>query len=259
MSTWIKDPLEITVGTVADYKNLAKYHYIASPPSPPDQIYKIVGKKPNHDAWPDPIAIIMYSMPMINLRARTRATNGYFRKPKTEIGKLRIVNQEIRYISRIIVDPRFQKCGFATWLLKDTLERQTVPIVETSTPIDFTNKMFQKAGFKFYTSPAPDWYRRFTTALSRVSIRLQDLNCPPAIHFRIEHLNPRQKGFIEKEILLFITHFRHRKGMKNSLKRTAYFCAKIPYPEAYLIWHNPRVPSYDENPAKIAVTPTKTK
>lgn len=246
MMDLITDCLEIVPAFFPDYKLLAHYHYKTEAPSPPDQIYKIRGNLESKKSFPDPIAIIVYSMPIINLHGRTVATNRYFRKARTEIGRLRLVNQKIRYISRVIVDPRFQKLGLATWLLKDTLERQTVPIVETLTPIDFTNKIFQKAGFKLYHSPAPDWYRRFTKALTKVQIKLDTVKCPPAIHFRINNLPPRQKGFIEKEILLFVKHFRHREGMKNSPNRTAFFCSKIPYPQAYLIWFNPRVPSYRE-------------
>lgn len=246
MKDLITDCLEIVPAAYADYKLLAHYHYEKNPPAPPDQIYKIRGIDRTSDAFPDPIAVIVYSMPIINLHGRTKATNSYFRKARTEIGRLRLVNQKIRYISRVIVDPRFHKLGLATWLLKDSLERQTVPIVETLTPIDFTNKIFQKAGFKLYHSPEPDWYQRFTKALTKVQVKLDTVRCPPAIHFRIQNLSPRQKGFIEKEILLFVEHFRHRKGMKNSLNRTAYFCSKIPYPQAYLIWYNPRVPPYNE-------------
>jgi len=190
-------------------------------------------------------------MPIINLHGRTVATSGYFRNARTEIGRLRLVNKKIRYISRFIVDPRFGKLGLGTWLLKDTLERQTVPIIETLTPVDFTNKIFQKQGFKLYHSPAPDWYHRFETALARVNVKLDTINCPPAVHFRIQNLSPRQKGFIEKEILLFIAHFRHRKGMPNSPNRTAFFCSKIPYPQAYLIWHNPRADPYDSDTPEI--------
>jgi len=245
MTNLITNCLEIVPAIFADYKTLAGYHYKLENPAPPDQIYKIRGIKKCRETFPDPMAVIVYSMPITNLQGRTKATNGYFRKARTEIGRLRLVNQKIRYISRVIVDPRFHKIGLASWILKDTLERQTVPIVETLTPIDFTNKMFQKNGFKLYHSAAPDYYDRFTAALSKIRVKLDSLNCPAAVHFRLMNLPAHSKSFIEKEILLFVCHFRHRKDMKNSLKRTTFFCSKIPYPQAYLIWHNPRMPAYD--------------
>lgn len=250
MQKFFPNCLEIVPATLADYKLLAHYHYRKDAPAPLDQIYKIRGTLECRDSFPDPIAIIGYSMPITNLHGRTTATSGYFRNARTEIGRLRLVNKKIRYISRLIVDPRFHKQGLATWLLKDTLERQTVPIAETLTPIDFTNKIFQSQGFKLYHTPAPEWYLRFTDALQKARVKLDTINCPPAVHYRLQALDPRQRSFIEKEILLFLSHFRHRKGMENSLDRTAYFCSKLPYPQAYLIWFNPRVPPYDEETPK---------
>lgn len=256
MNDFITDCLEIVPGQFSDYKTLSEYHYQRETPSLPEQIYKIRGNEKTHDSLPDPIAVIVFSMPTVNLHGRTQATKGYFRKPRTDIGKLRVVNKKIRYLSRIIVDPRFHKQGLGSWLIKDTLERQTIPIVETLTPIDYTNKMFQKLGFKLFNSPSPKWYQRFTNALTNVRVDLKSINCPPAVHFRLHHLSPEQTNYIENEILQFLYHFRHRKGMTDSPERTAYFCSKLPYPQAYLIWHNPRVPRYDDNGEKNAVTPT---
>jgi len=256
MTDFIDNCLEIVPGQYADYKLLAHYHYKYEPPSMPEQIYKIRAIDEFRDNFPDPIGIICLSMPIVNLHGRTVATKRYFRQARTDIGKLRLVNKKIRYVSRIIVDPRFHKRGLGSWLLRDALERQTVPIVETLTPIDFTNKIFQKAGFKLYHTPSPDWYQRFTKALTEVHVDLDSISCPPVVHYRIQNVPAGQKKFIENEILRFIEHFRHRKGMKNSPERTAFFCSKIPYPQAYLIWFNPRVSPYDTNSDEIAVTPT---
>lgn len=245
MEDLISNCLEIVPSSLADYKIIAHYHYVKDAPGPTEQVYKIRGIPSTGKTFPDPMGIILYSMPITNLHSRNTATKGYFRKMPSEIGRLREVNKKIRYISRIIIDPRFQKMGLGTWLLKDTLERQHVPIVETLTPVDFTNKMFQKAGFKFYLAPSPEWYKRFTNALTDVKIKIENVDSPWAVHHRIKQMSPRQKGFIEKEILLFVSHFRHRKGMKNSLNRTVFFCSKIPYPQAYLIRFNPNIPPYD--------------
>jgi len=165
-------------------------------------------------------------------------------KPVTNIYK---INAKIRYLARLIVDPRFQKLGLATWLLKDTLERQHIPIVETLTPIDFTNKMFEKAGFKLYQTPAPPWYNRFTFALESLGLTEQSRVSPLYIHNRLGRLAGTQKTLIENEIKHFIKHFRHRENMPDSMERTKFFLSKLPYPQAYLIWFNPRVPFLPEN------------
>lgn len=246
MSKFITDCLEILPATLADYHKLAEYHYRTEPIKPVTQIYKICGKKPHRNAFPNPIAIIVYRQPIPELRPRTTATKGFFHQPAGKSDRLKLVNQKIQYIARLIVDPRFHKLGLATWLLKDTLERQTIPIVETLTPIDFTNKIFQKAGFKLYQTPAPPWYHRFTDALLSLGLTEESLSNPLAVQSRLDRLSPDQTKHIERQIHLFMHHYRHRDNMPRDINRTKFFISKIPYPHAYLIWFNPRVPPYNE-------------
>lgn len=256
MEDFIPDCLEIVSATREDYKLLAHYHYRPAPLGPIDHIFKTIAKPPHTDAFPNPIAVIVYSMPLPQQGARDKLTNNYFKQARTSIGNLRLINSKIRYISRFIVDPRFQKLGIGTALLQETLRRQSVPIVETQTPIDFTNKIFQAAGFHLSYTSTPANYARFLQALEAIGLNEQATSCPPAVHARLNHLGSAERDIIEKQIHAFLTPFRHRKDMDHSLERTAHFCSKIPYPRAYLIWHNPAAPRYDEKPAENAGTLT---
>lgn len=256
MEDFVPDCLEIVAATREDYKRLAHYHYRPEPLGPIDHIFKTIGKPPHTDAFPNPIAVIVYSMPLPQQGARDKLTNNYFKQARTSIGNLRLINSKIRYISRFIVDPRFQKMSIGTGLLQETLRRQSVPIVETQTPIDFTNKIFQKAGFHLSYTPTPPSYSRFLQALESIGLNEQSTSCPPAVHARLNALQGEKRELIEKQILAFLNPFRHRKDMEHSLERTAHFCSKIPYPRAYLIWHNPRAPRYDQTQSDIADGPT---
>lgn len=250
MEDFVPDCLKIIAGSREDYKILAHYHYRPEPLGPIDHIFKTVGVPACEGAFPDPIAVIVYSMPLPHFGARNTATNKFFLKERTDIGRMRLVNQKIRYISRFIVDPRFQKIGIGTKLLQETLKRQAVPIVETQTPIDFTNKIFQKAGFHLHYTKTPANYVRFLETLKRIGLNEQATSCPSAVHFRINSLSAQKREWFEKEITAFTNPFRHRKNMPHCLERTAYLCSKLPYPTAYLIWHNPTVPRYDYAPER---------
>lgn len=246
MTNLITNCLEILPAALADFKILEKYHYQTDPVNPATQIYKIRGINSTQDTFPDPMAVIVYRQPLPSLRARTMATKGYFSQAPTIAGRLRIVNQKIIYIARLIVDPRFRKLGLATWLLDDTLQRQAHPLVETLTPIDFTNKIFQRAGFKLYQMPAPPWYQRFEDILLSLGINEQNLKIPFLVQNRIDRLKSDQYDHVDNEIRQFLHHFRHRRNMPAGIKRTKYFLSKMPFPQAYLLWTNPRVPRYDE-------------
>lgn len=256
MNDFIENCLQILPAKLDDYQKLAHYHYRTEDIRPATQVYKINAIDKCHDAFPDPIAVIVYRQPIPDIRARTNATKGYFKYRRTQRGMLKLINKKIQYIARLIVDPRFRRLGLAGWLLTDTLERQTVPIVETLTPIDFTNKIFQKTGFKLYHAQAPAWYRKFTDALRTIGFENWNHLLPLTLQNRIDHLEGDQAKWFESQISQFIYHFNPHKKSKPGIDRTDYILRKLPYPEAYLIWLNPRVPRYDEKPAKNPVTPT---
>lgn len=242
MIDFIPNCLEVLPATLAEYKTLAPYHYRTEPINPTTQIYKISGKQPHTNSFPNPIAIIVYRMPIISIRARYHTIKKYLPKGCTPQERLKFVNKNIQYLARLIVDPRFRKIGLATWLVADTLERQSVPIIETLTPIDFTNKIFQKAGFKLYHTPAPTWYRRFYNALRTIGLKDQTLTNPMAVQFRLDRLRPLYAFYINDEIKRFMKQFSKYQDMAPGINRTKFFLSKIPFPNAYLIWLNPRNP-----------------
>lgn len=238
--TFKTDILEIAIARRSDYDRLSHYHYCLDEIGPTTQIYKIRAKAPYTSSFPDPIGVAVYKAPIPDIRPRYGATKRFFKQPESRSDQLKLVNKNIEYLARIIIDPRFWKLGLASWLLKDTLERQTKPIIETLTPIDFTNKMFQKAGFKLYTTPAPTWYRRLVDCLYEAGLTQQSLTIPLIVNHRLRTLKPALREKTEKAITNFLYHFRHRRNMQPGMERTRYLLSKIPYPEAYLIWWNPR-------------------
>ncbi len=244
MSNFIASCLEIIPGRYNDYSILAPFHYRPGPIRPCAQIYKIVGKKKHRDDFPDPMAVCVLRAPLQQLRARNIATKNYFKAESDLQKRYQLVNRKILYLARLIVDPRYRRIGLGGWLVRDVLERQTIPIVETLTPIDFTNKLFQKAGFKLYHNVMPKWYRPLKNALKSIGLTEQALDCPPVAHARLQMLRQVISIGVQKQIQIFMNHFPKQKHWENSLDRTTFFLEKLAYPEAYLIWFNPKVP-YD--------------
>lgn len=241
MSKWFFDILETVPGTLDDYYALSRYHYRTESIEPVTKIYKIRARDPQRDAFPDPLAVVVYRMPIPCLRARDRATDGFFHGPTTKSDRLKLVNKNIRYLARLIVDPRFRRLGIATKLLDESLLTQKIPIVETLIPLDWTNKMFQKVGFELHYIEAPEWYNRFTDFLKHLGFDDWDQLLPETLYKRLECLQLEGFDHIEKEIKALIKHFRHRKDMPHSLERCEFLLSKISFPQAYLIWYNPRV------------------
>lgn len=240
----ITNCLEIVPAKLRDYKKLAEYHYETGCICPTTNIYTIRGRGHHAKAFPDPIAVIVYRMPIPFLTARNTATDDYFKTPPTLSSKLKLINKHIRYIARLIVDPRFRKIGLATWLLKETLTTQTVPIIETLTPIDFTNKIFQKAGFQLYHSPATVRYTRLKKAILALGLTEDSFKNPTVVQERIDNLPKAKIYILNREFQIFINSYRRRSNMSPGLERTKFILSKMTFPQAYLIWYNPKTPNW---------------
>lgn len=239
MLKFVPNILEVVPGTLADYQKLAEYHYRTAEIRPFTNVYKVRARAPYNGAFPDPLAVIVYRLPVGELRVRSKATGDFFTKPTHRSDRLKLINQNIRYLCRIIVVPQFRRCGIATKLIAETVHLQNVPIVETLTPIDFTNVLFQKCGFEIRYQSAPPWYRRFTTSLRLIGLTDWNHLLPSTLHERLSRLGPELSDQIENEIKQFLHHFRRKETMPPGIERTEFILSKIPYPQAYLFWPNP--------------------
>jgi len=242
MIAFVTNILETVPATILDWRKLAQYHYKPESPGTCTNIYKVIAKYPHSKSFPDPLACVCYHMPLPRLRSRNRATNGFFRAPKSQSNRMKLVNTHVRYLTRIVVDPRFQRLGIATKLLEETLPLQNVTLIEALTPIDPTNLLFKKAGFVLYFNEAPLWYRRFVKALMSIGLDAKKTLLPTTLQKRLRALKEPQKSFIENEITQFLHQFKNRQHQDPTLDRSKYIISKLSYPQAYLLWYNEKKP-----------------
>lgn len=233
--------LTITEGDRSDYLKLHRYHYCKQEPGQLTHVFCIRPRDHYRKYFPNPIGVHTFSMPMPNLRARTIATNGFFKIPKTRSEQMKLVNEKIRYASRIIIDPRFHNLGLAKWFIRDTLPKVGFPIIETLVPIDYTNRVFSKAGFEILHTPSPSYYRKLTDAISSMGLTVDFRLLPETFQKRLEKLVPEDRLFLEQTIEQFLSRFKSHHNMKPDINRAKFLLSKIFYPNCYLIWFNPKM------------------
>jgi GNAT superfamily N-acetyltransferase len=227
-------------GSKRDLDILAKYHYQPPLNMPITRVYKLIGTGSYRDVYPDPLSVVAYIQPLPECSGRTKATSGYFHQYESHADNLRLLNQCVLYLSRLITDPRFLRRGLATKLVKESLELLDIPIVETMTPIDFTNQLYQNCGFELYYMAAPLKYKRLLNAFRQVGVTLTETTSPQLVEMRLSSLPRTMSNYIETEITHFLGGFRNADRFVPGLERTKYILTKIPPPEAYLIWFNPQ-------------------
>lgn len=252
----LKQDLYIRHATKKDYYALAPYHYIKRTLGPTNQVYTL-GPKPHMlKNYPDPIGVIVYARPVPHLKARNIATNHIFTKPKGRSAQMKLVNKKVLYISRIIIDPRFRRCGLATWLLNYTLSLQSIKYIETLTPLDFTNDLFQHAGFKLYPNPRPARYNTFISKLKEFGIFNETIRHPTIAQKRLATLEPEQRERFYIAMKRFLEAYPNLAPHLWEPETIAFALYQLSYPQAYLLWTNPKTTRGRQKTGKIKTTPT---
>lgn len=154
----------INIGTRADYRALARFHYRQDPPATFEQILTI--KHPKHNAT---IAVLVISRPTLNAAWRNQAWPArYNTRNKAQDAKR--INDELRTISRVIIDPRYRSLGLATKLIKHYLNNPLTPHTEAVAAMGTYCPFFQNAGMTpcHPTQPTPN--TRLADALVHLAI-----------------------------------------------------------------------------------------
>jgi GNAT superfamily N-acetyltransferase len=227
--------LQITEGSANDYRRLAVYHYRDSSLGPYAAIFtiKAVGKMAIRLSN-EPVGVIVYAMPTAALELRNVALGGILSGLNRK-SRLDFINENIRTISRVIIEPRFRSLGLATWLVKETIEKMDVPIIEALAVMGYVNKFFEKAGLTAYEAPMPARCEQMKEAFEFVGIAGSKLIDAESLQRKIERLNEEKGFFLERQIQTFLQSYGKRRNMPPGLERTRYVISKLTERPIYYI------------------------
>lgn len=149
------DRLAIARGTWADYLALAPHHYAAGPPATRVLVLRAA------DAG-RLVGVLVVSMPTLNAAWRRAAWPGRL-EGLTRPAAARWVNENLRTISRVIVEPRYRGCGIASSLVRAYLDDPLTPFTEAVAAMAASCRFFEAAGMRRVERPPSP----FDAALSR--------------------------------------------------------------------------------------------
>jgi hypothetical protein len=184
------------------------------------------------------VGVIVYSMPSMGCELRNTATGGVFAGFDRVTG-LSLVNKNVRCISRVIIEPRFRGIGLASRLVRETMAKMDVAIVEAIAEMGMVNPFFEKAGMKAYTGKLPARCARVQEAFSVVGIEKEALGCAEKVQRKLAELEGDEAAFIERETKGFLEHYGKRRFMSAGRERTAFVLSKLSRRPVYYIWFNP--------------------
>ena len=231
--------LEIRPGGLKEYGQLSRFHYREQSAGPFAAIYALCERHPVRSRFVDCVGVIVYKMPVGTIELRNIATGGIFTGFGSRGLSLQVLNKNVRCISRVIIEPRYRCLGLASYLVRETMGRLKVPVVEALAVMGRFNPFFERAGMKCYRGHRPLRCAKLTEALGMVGIDKDELIDPDLVQERISKLGKKNRRFIEQQMREFLEAYGKRKNMPRGIERTRYVLSKLTYRPAYYIWFNP--------------------
>ena len=157
--------LRVSAGALADYRTLARFHYLAAAPATCCRVWA-ARFAPFGGGAGRLVGVVVLSWPSALHAVRHRV---FGLTPMRYGQRLRWVNANLRTISRVVVHPQFRSLGLAGALIRTALAGCPTRYVETSARMAQAHPMFARAGMIRATDddPSRPAYFHFDRQLSR--------------------------------------------------------------------------------------------
>ena len=200
------DVLPILPGSRADYLALKPHHYRPGNPGTMMRILAIRDDKPSAGdrfvsrlSTSKPVAVLVESLPSLSCRLRDEALGGRYGhlRPKPRSA---LLNEELRCISRVIVDPRYRGLGLAARLVRHALDTATTRYTEAIAVMGRIHPFNERAGMTAYERPPLESAQRALSALRYTGIEPSALALPTQVEQTIAALPSAQQQWLHREL-----------------------------------------------------------
>jgi GNAT superfamily N-acetyltransferase len=233
----IVETLEIVEADIEAYNSLKAFHYRGDAMGPYKKIFAVKDRRKRKAGYfGEFVGVIIYGMPSVNQQLRNIATGNRYRFAGDKRASLDAINRDIRCITRVIIEPRFRGLGVASWLVRETLTRADVPIVEAVAVMGSVNPFFEKAGMQKFEAPLQQRCVRIQQALSMVGLEGNILLDPHEVNKRIENMNTLMQSFILVEMQKFLQAYGSGARIREGIDRTKYVLSRLTARPAYYFW-----------------------
>lgn len=165
-------PISFGEGTTDDYARLARLHYRAAAPATIVRVMIATDESTGELA-----GVMLTSRPTLNGSWRRLAWPGRF-EAKNKSAQARRINDELRTISRVIIDPRYRGTGIARRLVRVYLDTPDTSCTEAVAAMGPVCPFFERAGMTAYPIADPARNDRLRRRLDALRLTVDDLLKP---------------------------------------------------------------------------------
>ncbi len=236
-----------------DYALLAEHHYRAGRPATTTRVWRAVweGVRDGETSGPEGlglerrvVGVLVESMPLLRCRQRDAALGGRYASIGCARQRAKLINAELRCISRVVVHPQFRGLGLAVRLVKHALATASTPLTEALAAMGRVHPFFEKAGMTAYPRRPHVYDARLMDALAAVGVDRATLMRPDAAQRVIAQLPDARQRWIARELQRWRQHAERGKArdgddvsMNLDAARRRLFCEPVYYVWAERLHH----------------------
>ncbi|WP_432798370.1 hypothetical protein [Poriferisphaera sp. WC338] len=236
--------LVLRKGCGRDYAALGRFHYRAHRPACMTRVlvleyagarqdragYSIVAdKKQQVQAKCDVVAdgqivgVLVESLPALSSKARDYALDKrYSGSGLTAREGVRLLNGEVRCISRVVVHPQWRGLGLAVWLVREALATATTRFTESLAVMGHVNPFFERAGMRVYARGEHEPDARLKAAMSRVGIDAGMVSRIEVCARWIMEMDEAERAWLLREIWRWSSLYMRRYGCEKKMAAMAW-------------------------------------
>ena len=200
---------EVTLrrGTLKDYGALSEHHYRAARPATATRVLVLehgrltaVGRYLQRKGERQRVGVLVESLPALSCRMRDVAMGGRYGGWLSPGQRALLLNDEVRCISRVVVEPSWRGLGLSVRLVRAALAEPTTAVTEALAAMGRVSPFFERAGMTAYPRPAHAFDARLTAALRSVGVSGVDLAMVDLVWRKIEGLDGVRRVWLCDEL-----------------------------------------------------------
>ncbi len=208
------------------WRTLAQFHYRHDRCGAVDRIFALrMNPEAVNQSWyrlrvdpQRPVGVIVYAMPLPNVSLRNRATKNRYVGLASREMSLRLLNREIRCISRIVIHPQYRGIGLAQYLVRETLGLAGTPLVEAMASMGRVNPFFTKAGMTRYDGPLSPASERLLAIFEHLDIDPNRIHDATLLLEAMGELDANEQQYLERELQRF-ARAQNRRARTQTLSK----------------------------------------
>ncbi|MDH5788016.1 MAG: GNAT family N-acetyltransferase, partial [Candidatus Bathyarchaeota archaeon] len=195
--------MSIEEGSVADWRELASFHYRSHRIAAPRKIFCLKRGE-------ELCGVIVYGYPAPTCFGRRLVL------PRMGIREL---NQKLSVISRVVVHPKYRTIGLGAKLVRETLDLAGTLFVEMPAVMAKYNPFAEKAGMqKIVEQPPPKEALRLAEALQALGFNIQSLGSEKYVLRKLQGLDIKQLDAMRESLVKHV----HPRAMKYFFYHQAF-------------------------------------